>query len=236
MGRFLVCFFLIVTVLTFFPSQSQALVTTFDFEGLAPTFVDTGSNSRTGALPSLSITQDGLTIDIFRESGSRFDTVDNTVVFQSGKTGFGNVSLDPFFDLSGTAFIVEFSQPVSLVSVEMGDYDAFDDAGQPIFEDDAVTIEVFDEDGNFIASLSNLLEDTGTLFNFNSINVGTIGAPEKIAFLRMIGGDPDIGNNSVFYDNLTVEFEVLPFPEPATILLIGAGIVGLAGFRRKFKR
>jgi hypothetical protein len=32
------------------------------------------------------------------------------------------------------------------------------------------------------------------------------------------------------------EFTVSPVPEPATILLIGTGLVGLVGFRKKFKK
>ena len=129
MRRFLLAGFLVLALLLFLPLQGQALTTTFDFEGLTPTYGGTGD--RGGDLTTLTLTQDGLTITIFRESNTPFDTVNNNVIEQSGKAGFDDVSLDPFFDLSGTAFIVEFSQPVLSVSVDMGDYSGFDEDSNP---------------------------------------------------------------------------------------------------------
>jgi len=40
---------------------------------------------------------------------------------------------------------------------------------------------------------------------------------------------------STFEDGFIVEYETKPVPEPSTILLIASGLIGFAGFRRKFR-
>lgn len=48
--------------------------------------------------------------------------------------------------------------------------------------------------------------------------------------------DANILIASVFFDDTANNTSPIPNPEPTTMLLVGTGIVGLAGFRKKFKR
>lgn len=51
------------------------------------------------------------------------------------------------------------------------------------------------------------------------------------------GGDNMYGSyQQTFFDGVEFSLTAAPVPEPTTVLLIGSGIVGLVGFRRKHKK
>jgi len=48
--------------------------------------------------------------------------------------------------------------------------------------------------------------------------------------------EPDVTGRPIFGGDFGGTYTVSPVPEPATMLLLGSGLIGLVGFRRKFKK
>lgn len=143
--RLFACVMLVVACAT---TAAPAALLTFEEITEATAFADTNGDNkidRPGELTSLVGTVDGITVTIRRQGGEPFDIIDNAaqLALMGGKSKvdigeslpngrWGTRSLDPFFSTrqdplpgNGTspALIIEFSAPVQVVSLLVGDYD-----------------------------------------------------------------------------------------------------------------
>jgi len=189
---------------------AEAAVTVFGFEG---------ESTGTG-LTSLTISQAGLTITITRPAADTFGIADISPSVPS----WGARTLEPFSGgTQGTAFLVNFSQAVSAVSIEAGDFNAD-------FENGTQEIRAFaglDAGGAFLGLGSGVWGDgdIGTGDPPMTLSVAAAGI-RSIAF---VGGSTEFPQ-SLYWDNLSVTFDQR-VPLPGTLLLLGAGLV-VAQLRR----
>jgi hypothetical protein len=250
---------MVVSVSQAAPIVQAGLIT---FDNIAPTANQVLNNptrtDRPGSLTSLQIVTAGVTVNITRENGARFDLVNNFLLTQTGKpdswgtdvdgdgdveagTADRSVSLDPFYNTANYGFIFNFSDPIQYFSLLAGDF------GKDF---DRLTLQAWqgpDMTGNLIPGspvVDYLPAVNGSTWTQSRFEIAHLGGFRSVLFR---GGLDDF---DVFVDRVFISLgmEVPPddelddpqiggdegdivVPEPATMALLAAG--GLWALRRR---
>lgn len=170
------------------PQPSPARTVFFGFEEFVPP---------PQAVSSLTATRDGIGMTISREDGVLFDIERFGPTVPRFNAQFHFNALSPFTgqpdDTSGSRFILDFSTPLSSVSVDMGEF------GQDADQLQLLAYSGPGGTGQLLGQATATLPGGSTLFNFDTLTVSGNGIQSVV----MIGGvRPDF--NSVYYDNITV--------------------------------
>ncbi len=130
---------------------------------------------------------------------------------------FGNVILNSPYNTLGNSTIATLDNSTDFVSVTLGDMNG---------DSDNLFLNAYDSSGNLVGS--DFYANPASSYAGHTLAVSSLSA--DIAWVEFYGKGAN--NNSVFWDNLTFN-ETPAVPEPSSILLLGAGLLGLVGFGRK---
>jgi hypothetical protein len=205
----------IVGLLIGVPASGWADNITFNLESIA-----------TGTYTIVSETENGLTLTAHRADNDNF-TIDNLSLV-GGPPAFGNRSLGNFSGAfgPGATLIFNFSAPIVSGSVSFGDFDVDDDSPVVLTGFSGLNGTGSNLGSSSVSYPSSL--DFGVQGDaaIRTLTVSVAG----IQSLTISSGGPFPG--SLNFDNIVGVTPVAPVPEPASILLVGCGLLVMAASRR----
>jgi len=138
----------------------------------------------------------------------------------------------------GSTSIFTYQNTASIYRLDNGYFDfysAFISDVYPYHQYDDLTVEGW-ENGSIKYSMTISVhepvseEGEPTNYHFNYQHV------DKVTFYKYGEVHMCIDNIIVDAENISTDDVIAPIPEPTTMLLLGSGLISLAGFRRKFRK